>query len=221
MRISHTYLYVFLSNPRTASRSIRSLLKNYSEIRSVDSSRTSKQSPFYHHMPASEAKKVFDIRGWDWYSYHRFCIVRNPFTRMVSLYHHYLNKRRRIGPHLAPFPRLKAVVKYKVLPRRSFSEYVRRPDKIRKIAMPLNEFVFDHDGTCLIDDVLMFENLAEELPRYLQGIGIDVSARQIPALGASGIQDYGQYYDQETRSLVENLYRYEIDRFGYEFEDLQ
>jgi hypothetical protein len=221
MRISHRYRFVFLSNPRTASRSIRRLLEDYSDVRSVDSTRTSKQSPFYHHMPASEVKRVFDDKGWDWYGYHRFCIVRNPFTRMVSLYHHYLNRRRRMGTHLTPIPRFKAMVKYKVLPRRTFSQYVMRPDRIRKIAMPLDDFAFDHDGTCLVDDILMFENLSEELPQYLQRIGIDVSAQQIPVLGASGIQGYGQYYDEQTRNLVKSLYQYEIERFGYRFESLE
>lgn len=221
MRISHRYRFVFLSNPRTASRSIRRLIEDYSDVSSVDSSRTSKQSPFYHHMPASQVKKVFDDRGWDWYGYHRFCVVRNPFTRIVSLYHHYLDRRRRIGTHLAPVAQLKAVVKYKVLPRKSFSQYVLRPDKLRKLAMPLNDFVFDRDGTCLVDDILMFENLAEELLQYLREIGIDVNAQQIPMLGASGIHDYRQYYDPATRNLVEHVYRYEIERFGYSFEDLQ
>lgn len=221
MRISHRYRFVFLSNPRTASRSIRKALDDFSDIRSVDSTRTSKQSPFHHHMPANEAKQAFDERGWDWFSYHRFCVVRNPYTRVVSLYHLYLNKRRRIGRGLAPIPRLKAIVKYKVLPRQSFSEYVLRPGKLRQIALPLNEFVFDDNGASLVDDILRYEKLAEELPPYLQGIGIPVHPEQIPQLGASGIADYRQFYDEETRRFVEGLYQYEIDRFSYGFEDLE
>jgi hypothetical protein len=171
-------------------------------------------------MPASQAKRVFDERGWNWASYHRFCIVRNPFTRTVSLYHHYLHKRRHIGPGLAPLPRLKAIVKYKVLPRMSFSDYVLRPGKIREIALPLEEFVLDGQGNSLVDDILNYEELAEKLPQYLQDIGIDVDPKQIPVLGSSGIQSYARYYDEETRSFVEHLYRYEIDRFGYSFEGL-
>ena len=91
-------------------------------------------------MPACEAKRAFDERGWNWFEYNRFCIVRNPYARMVSLYHHYLNMRTRIAPDLAPISKLKALVKYRVLPQMSFSEYILRPDKIRQIAMPLDEF---------------------------------------------------------------------------------
>jgi hypothetical protein len=220
MRISHRYRFVFLSNPRTASRSIRRLLDEYSDIKSVHSTKTSKESPFYHHMPASEAKLVFDEKHWDWFDYRRFCIVRNPYARMVSLYHHYLNMRTRISPDMAPAARLKALVKYKLLPRLSFSEYVLRPDKICEIAMPLEKFVLDSTGQSLVDDILAYEKLAEELPQYLHGIGIDVDRRQIPVLGSSGIDDYAAYYDDETRSFVESTYQYEIDRFGYSFEDL-
>lgn len=221
MRISHRYRFVFLSNPRTASRSIRAVLDEYSDIKSVHSSRVSKQSPFYHHMPAGEAKRVFDERRWDWFEYRRFCIVRNPYARMVSLYHHYLNMRTRIAPDLAPISKLKALVKYRVMPRQSFSEYAVRPDKIRQIAMPLDEFIFDGDGTCLVDDIIRYEALAEELPPYLQGIGIDVDPQQIPVLGASNINSYKGYYDDETVSLVNELYHYAIDRFGYSIDELE
>lgn len=221
MRISHRYRFVFLSIPRTASRTIRSLLDEYSDIKSVNSTRTSKQSPFYHHMPANEAKLVFDDKGWDWFDYHRFCVVRNPYARMVSLYHYYLNMRRRIVPGLAPIPKLKAIVKYKVLPRQSFSEYVLRPHKTRKVAMPLDDFIFDDSGACLVDDIIMYEKLAEDLPPYLQRIGIDVDALQFPVVGASDIRSYGEYYDEETKRFVGELCQYSIDRFGYRFEDLE
>lgn len=171
-------------------------------------------------MPASEAKLVFDEKHWNWFDYHRFCIVRNPYARMVSLYHHYLNMRTRISPDLAPTARLKALVKYRLLPRLTFSQYLLRPEKIREIAMPLEEFVLDSTGRSLVDDILTYEKLTEELPPYLQGIGIDVDPGQIPVLGSSGIKDYAAYYDEETRSFVEGFYHYEIESFGYRFEDL-
>jgi hypothetical protein len=197
------------------------VLDEYSDIRSVHSSRVSKESPFYHHMPACEAKRAFDERSWNWFEYNRFCIVRNPYARMVSLYHHYLNMRTRIAPDLAPISKLKALVKYRVLPQMSFSEYILRPDKIRQIAMPLDEFIFDRDGTCLVDDIIRYETLAEDLPPYLQGIGIDVDPQQIPVMGASNINSYKGYYNDETESFVNELCHYAIDRFGYSIDDLK
>ena len=221
MRISHRYSFVFLSNPRSASRSVREVLDEYSDIKSVHSSTASKRSPIYHHMPAREAKQVFDEKEWDWFAYHRFCTVRNPYARMVSLYHHYLEMRTRITtPDMAPTTKIKAFVKYKILPRYSFSGYVLRPDKIRKIAMPLDQFIFDQDGTCLVDDIIMYETLAQDLPRYLQGIGIDLDPRRIPRIGTSSIRSYKAFYDETTRSFVRDLYQYEIDRFGYSMDDL-
>jgi len=221
MRVSHRYRFVFLAYPRTASRSIRTLLAPYSDIRSVHSSRTSRKVPFYHHMPASEAKQVFDANHWNWFDYHRFCIVRNPFARIVSLYHHYLNMRSRIAPDLAPTARLKAMVKYKLQPRLSFSDYVLRPDKMRKIAMPLEEFIHDVDGTCLLDDIIRFETIAEDLPRYLEGMGIYITPQQIPLMGSSDVRSYREYYNEATESFVRELYQYEIQRFGYHIDDLE
>jgi hypothetical protein len=121
---------------------------------------------------------------------------------------------------MTPAARLKALVKYKLLPCLSFSEYLLRPEKIREIALPLEDFVLDSAGTSLVDDILAYEKLTEVLPPYLQGIGIHVDLRQMPVLGSSGIKDYAAYYDEETRDFVKHLYQYEIDRFGYRFEDL-
>lgn len=66
-----------------------------------------------------------------------------------------------------------------------------------------------------------FSLLAEGLPPYPQSIGIAVRPDQIPQLGASGIADYRQFYDDETRRFVEDLCRYEIDRFGHKLEELE
>ena len=87
--------------------------------------------------------------------------------------------------------------------------------------MPLFDFIHDDAGRCLGDDVLRFEEPAAELPRYLRQMGVQIHPDMIPQVGSSGIRDYRRYYDEETRSFVEHLYQYEIDRSGYEFEDLQ
>lgn len=220
MRISHQHRFLFLSYPRTASRSVRKVLDRYSDIESVNISRINQEHPFYHHMPAKEAKSVFDEMGWDWFRYRRFCVVRNPYARVVSLYHHHLSMRERGAPGLALRPKLRALVKYSLERTKSFKAYVRSLDR-RPLALPLGQFILADDASPLLEDVLKYEALADELPGYLCQLGIQIEPEEIPQVGYSGIQDYKKHYDEETQSLVENLYWYEIDRFGYRFEDLQ
>jgi len=171
-------------------------------------------------MPAKWAKEVFGSMGWDWDSYHRFCVVRNPYTRVVSLYHHYRSMRTRKAPGFAPIPRIRALVRYALERPKSFREYVLGLDRRSALAMPLYDFIHDDGGTCLVDDVLTYEDLADELPLYLNRLGLPVKSSDIPFVGSSGIKGYREHYDAETRAYVEDLYRYEIDRFGYNFEDV-
>ena len=220
MRISHRYTFVFLAYPRTASKSVRQVLDPYSDIRGIHPTRTSRKHPFSEHMPAKEARAIFERRGWDWFSYRRFCVVRNPYTRVVSLYHHYLSMRIRKAPGLAPFPRFKALVKYKLEHPKTFKEYVLTIDRHQQMTMPLYDFIHDDDGNCLVDDVLRFEDLANQLPDYLRQIAIQIDPEEIPRLGSFGIRDYKKDYDDETRIFVGNLYQYEIERFGYSFDEL-
>lgn len=220
MRISHRHRFVFLSYPRTASRSIRSLLDPYSDIESTNITRVSDKSPFSHHMPAKEAKAIFDDRDWDWFGFARFCVARNPYARIVSLYHHHRQMRKMGAPGLALFPKIKARIKYSLTPVPSFRDFVLKTVKNRRIAMPLHDFIFDDSGNCLVDDVLRFESLADELPAYLQRLGIKTQAAEMPEVGISGIQSYRAFFDDSTRRFVADFYQYEIDRFEYSFEDL-
>lgn len=221
MRISHHYRFVFLAYPRTASRSVRELLDPYSDIQGVHPTRTGRKHPFAQHMPAREAKQVFDEQGWNWFDYQRFCVVRNPYTRVVSLYHHYQDMRTQKAPGFAPIPKLRALVKYAIERPKTFKEYVLSIDIRQGMTMPLYDFIHDDAGNCLVNDVLKYEELPDELPLYLRDLGIEVDASEIPRVGSSGIGHYRDYYDEETRAFVANLYQYEIDRFKYSFEDLQ
>ncbi len=220
MRISHRHQFLFLSYPRTASRSVRKVLDPYSDIESVNITKVSQARPFYHHMPAKEVKQVFAEMGWDWFQYRRFCIVRNPYARVVSLYYHHLSMRTRRGPGLALMAKIKALIKYSLEHAKSFKAYVQSLDRDHTLALPFDRFVLADDASPLVDDVLRYEELADELPGYLLRLGIQVDPQEIPLVGSSGIQNYTVHYDEETRSLVGNLYRYEIDRFGYHFDDL-
>jgi len=124
------------------------------------------------------------------------------------------------APGFAPIPKLKALVKYKLERPKSFREYVLTLDRRQGMPMPLYDFIHDDSGVCLVDDVLKYEELADELPGYLSQLGIQIRSEDIPVVGSSDIREYKSYYDAETRRFVESLYQYEINRFAYSFENI-
>lgn len=204
MRISHKHQFVFLANPRTGSTTLRNLLDPYSDIRSVHISEITETFPFYHHISAQELKIVFDLRDWDWDAYRRFAVVRNPYDRVVSLFHHH---RWRIEHNNAG-----------VRPVASFSEFVDRLSLQRRLTAPLEAFICDAKGRELVSDVFRFEELQRWMPEYFGRLGVSLDTTDIPVLNASKQrQDYREYYNDETRNKVGAFYAYEIERFGYEF----
>ena len=71
------------------------------------------------------SKEIFDKKGWEWSLYRKFCVVRNPYDRVVSLYHHFCNTmvKERLNKqcgYLYIFRRIKDLVK----PTRTFKDYV-------------------------------------------------------------------------------------------------
>ncbi|MEN8154473.1 MAG: sulfotransferase family 2 domain-containing protein [Acidobacteriota bacterium] len=218
MRISHKHRFVFLANPRTASTTIRNILDDYSDIKSRYITDIDRDFPYYHHISAQELKKIFDLNGWDWFSYKRFCIVRNPFDRVVSLYHHKIQTSTQPDERRSRPYNLARKIKYKLLGDSKFENYVKHLNPKKRLTTSLKEFLCDKDGNFLVDDVLMFENLGTELPEYLKQFGIKIEKEDIPHLNlSSGRNKYKEYYDPLTRKKVEEIYSYEIERFKYKF----
>lgn len=224
MRISHRYKLIFLATPRTGSTSIRKVLDDVSDIKSININYINENFPFYHHISARELKEIFEKRGWNWFDYRKFCVVRNPFDRVVSLYHH--SQKMKYNSFLNKLKKSQGIEYYKILFKynyrkldpRKFEKYVMKlnPNKNR-LAQSIKEFTCDSNGFSLIDDIFKFENLQLELPNYLKRIGISSKSYQLPHLNSSQRKSYRKYYNKQTKNRVEKLYKYEIETFGYEF----
>ena len=218
MRISHTYHYVFLAFPRTASLSIRRVLDEYSDIQSVHSSEVTPDFPFRHHISARELEPIFDTRGWQWDQYKRFCVVRNPYSRLVSLFYRRTLKGPRWDVRL-PVKNNLSTLLLRILPRRSaFTFFIMTRSPYARPENNFLSFVSSESGKVLVSDILRFENLTQELPPYLNHLGIPISPDQIPHFNRSEtLTDYRDLYTPFTREIVHRSYRAVLDQFGYEF----
>lgn len=218
MRISHRHRFVFLANPRTGSTTVRKILDDYSDIKSVHVSQVDDVNPFYHHISAAELKIIFEKKRWPWEEYRKFCMVRNPFDRVVSLYflHQEILQGKVKGK--SAFQRLLRLLKRKLRPVRDFEQYVMQINPEHRLTTSLKAFTCDSNGRQLVHDILMFENLKNDLPNYLFSLGIQITADHIPHLNASNSKKhYREYYNTATHNRVKHLYINEIEQFGYSF----
>lgn len=218
MRISHKYKFVFIAIPRTGSTSLRSVLNEVSDINSVYKYQANDENPFYHHISALEIKNIFADKGWDWDSYTKFCVVRNPFDRSVSLYHHRIDTQSRVAPGKPAIYNILRGLKYKLFYNKTFAQWLGSKESNQGLSRSVKSFTFDAEGNCLVDKFIRFEHLDDEFDELARELGFNAEVSQIDKQNKTQKRvEYRSYYDSDTRKQIEDRYRFEIDTFGYEF----
>ena len=155
-----------------------------------------------------------------------FTIVRNPWSRAWSAWSDKVAASERTPRSAERNARiLSALVGNDVEARRAVAENFAA--FLRVLAstglylrnlhfMPQTEIL----GDARLDHVGRFERYVDEV-RYIAGrIGLPVDEQHIPHLNRSeGNGRYRDHFDDETVRIIADLYRADIDRWDYRFED--
>lgn len=161
--------------------------------------------PVKHHQTAKEV--ITSIGKEKWNTAYKFSLVRNPWDKVVS---HYEYRLKRNKTELATR-------------NISFSEWVRKtygPDKDPfyynnpKAFQPQVEWLKDDEGKITIDFIGRFETINKDFNQIKSAIGLDA---ELPHLNASKRAGYQSYYDDETRQIVADWFREDVELFGYSF----
>ena len=161
--------------------------------------------PIKHHQTAREV--IGQIGKNKWNTAYKFTLVRNPWDKVVS---HYEYRRKRNKTEVATR-------------NISFSEWVKKtygPDKDPfyynnpKAFQPQVEWLKDDEGRISIDFIGKFESIDEDFNQIKSVIGLKAEP---PHLNASKRAGYQSYYDDETRQIVADWFREDIEVFGYHF----
>ncbi|MDT8408420.1 MAG: sulfotransferase family 2 domain-containing protein [Wenzhouxiangellaceae bacterium] len=148
---------------------------------------------FYNHMPAQELRQK--VAPDVWQSYFKFCIERNPWDRVVSMY--YWRGSKSPQPELAQFLRSAEVPKLK---RKGWG-------------------VYTIDGKVVADHVCRFEQLDIELDAISRR-QILPTLPELPK-AKSALRPEKQHYRQllgpGERALVAERFADEIALLGYRF----
>lgn len=211
MIINHSRKFIFFSNPKTGSETVRKVLAPWSEEPIVAFNQRIPERPFYPHMSPTEAAWIFDDRGWDFQSYTRITCVRNPYDRLVSLYRMIcdvdgvwqLRKSMNFGPP-------------------SFGRWLRasRPDGRggggRRHQRWRRYGAWSAKTWCAdqIDHVLRLEHLNTDLERVFTELGI--SAGDVPHINRRGHICYSDWYNQTLSDLVQTRYSWDLAAFDYQ-----
>lgn len=161
------------------------------------------------HLTARAYRALFGSRAFG--AYFKFTFVRNPWDRLVSAYT-FLSQgganerdRRWAASVLGRFG--------------SFDEFVLRWLDERSVYaqihfVPQWEFVVNGQGQVCMDFVGRFERLAEDFEYVIDQLG---RVCTLPLANASQRSDYRDYYSSASRRRVAEVYRRDVEQFGYCF----
>lgn len=133
----------------------------------------------------------------------KFAFVRNPWARVVSCYHDKVVNKA-----------LRTLKKCYDKDFDFFVDFLAKKDlthcdvhfKLQTALFPFHE----------MDFIGRMENFKEDLQYVLKQIGIDCP--RIPHRNVSSHEHYSHYYNERTKAIIEELYRADIEAFGYDFE---
>ena len=218
MLVSHKYKFIFIKTIKTAGTSteiffepycISSLSENHSRIMTktdegivgtrLIQSRAEKHE-FYNHMSPSLIKEKL---GDDVFNdYLKIANIRNPFDILVS--HYYF------------LPTLKM---YSSNCKISFRNYLLQTNVVEKLAKNYKNLLFI-DGEYCIDEVIRYENLVSDLNSLIKKLDLPEPTRVLSNYKESkerkGIP-YQNFYDEETKKIIENNFDFYIELFNYQF----
>jgi hypothetical protein len=159
----------------------------------------------YNHYTAMELREILGPTEFE--SKFKFGFVRNPWDKVVSEY------RFRIWTY-----------QNELTSDTSFSTwlkstYVDRDPKYYdwpKMFLPQLEWITNEKGEIAVDFIGRFENLQNDFDVISSAIKIDrqLLRHENRSRESAG---YRHYYDQETKTIVEKLFKADIEYFGYKF----
>lgn len=207
MIVSHLHRCIFVAMPKTGTHSVRQALREHlgpDDIEQVGLF-VEKRFPFdaiaqirHGHLSVRQVRPYLGDAICD--SYCKFTFVRNPFDRFVS---------------------------YCAFMTRQHGAFDRDPQgTMRRILFemrPMDHVHFQPQYTLLTNDageiemdiVGRVERMQDDYDAICARVGIP--SRALDKVNSSRRGDYRQYYDQALIDGVAELYRGDLDRFGYTF----
>jgi len=176
---------------------------------------------------------------WDEYS--SFCVVRNPWDRMVSNYYYCLAEKSfwfdvnndtekwslADGTEIEGKPQ--HPLYHHVKNAGSFEAWMHTFYTIGHSGKSGPEFwatqnrgydnqydyLVDEDGKIMVDHILRYENLNEDFKKFCGKVGLPNT--ELPTLNQSKKVDYRDIHTPYTREITENVYKKEIELLNYKF----
>ena len=194
--ISHKHKFIFIAVPKTGTTTIASVIEHEFDAIKLAFERQKMKNKHlrldqYHKMLPKETS-----------SYFKFSFVRNPWSRVVSLYNRKEGKQMKNKMSFVEFVNwieLATDTCTRPIPSRNMLDFFKLDNKVK------------------MDFIGKLENLQADFDIVCDKIGIP--RQQLPHKNKTNHKHYTEYYDDETREIVAEKFAKDIEYFGYKFEE--
>jgi hypothetical protein len=197
MHINDDKRFVYLALPKTGSYSIHYF---FGELQHPE--------PHLHHAGVRELATQYA-------DYFKFAFVRNPWSKLVSIYHDFTLRR---GKQYSGLVWMKEPLLSEFKDFEDFCRGLSASPWLQDVFFrPQSMFVTDVNGDSAVDFVGRFESLEDDFTQVCKILEIPLKKELAFANKGKYTKDYREYYNDETRKIVGEIYREDVKRFGYEF----
>ena len=197
--ISHKHKFIFVHIPKCAGTSIESIYNVWDDKKSEEKFYVGKHRQ--HHYLDMVLK---NNPGCE--SYYKFTFVRNPYSRILSEYM-YIKKTMNNGVHFASKQGFNLTFK----------------DFCLDLTANMNKYCYPYHDTKLVDYftganfdfVGRMENIHDDYKTICSNVGMP--HRNVPCVNETRHKHYTEYYDDDTRKIIDKHYMEDTKYFGYEF----
>lgn len=174
---------------------------------------STKHASLEHHLT------ILSEQGINVEEFFKFSIIRNPWARSVSFYNH--SKYKEYAYYVRQGKEHELPIYIKDARRMTFKEFVLKYYKEKFHSKRRTIPYMCVDGKFCLDYVIRLENFKEDLYNIKDRLQVDLTM-SLPHLNNSDVfvdrEHYSEYYDNETKDIINNLFEWDIKRFNYKFE---
>lgn len=134
-----------------------------------------------------------------------FAVVRNPWDRVVSMYHF----AKKMG--LADLFNLNNDLSFD-----DFCEVIESRRWDRSFLPTFKQVEWTH-GSIEVNEILRFENLSKDFSNMIQNNSIKDISSYLPHINKTNHTDYRDYFSSRTKKIIHSVFEEDCDAFKYNF----